>query len=33
MTNHKKKEMVNAFQEKFSKKLQELNLNFNKVNL
>lgn len=25
--------MVNAFQEKFSKKMQELNLNFNKVNL
>ena len=33
MTNHKKKEMVNAFQEKFSKKMQELNLNFNQVNL
>ncbi|MGI2315464.1 ribonuclease III domain-containing protein, partial [Staphylococcus cohnii] len=33
MTNHKKKEMVHAFQEKFSKKMQELNLNFNQVNL
>lgn len=33
MTNHKKKEMVQAFQKKFAKKMQELDLNFNQVDL
>jgi ribonuclease-3 len=33
LANHKKMEMVKAFQEKFSKKMQELDLPFDKVDL
>ena len=33
MTNQKKKEMVQTFQNKFEKKMQELNLDFNRVDL